>query len=230
MKKQLFTGLMTILTLGAFAQEQPRGLVITAKASTPVKADEMVLTTRIVAQDEQIAGAFAKGNESSRKVLSYLSDLKDEVCKVQTDALRLSEKWEYRNGERYKVGYEVYQGITIHIRDFTKYEEIVTRLIELGVTGVDQVNFTSTRMEEVREEVRLKAIAGARKKAEATARALGVKLGPVEYYEELGMSFPVVYSRMEMMDAKAAGPVVAPGESEVEAEVRVRFAIFAETE
>lgn len=230
MKKLLFALLLTTYFGSAVAQSnQPTGLNITGKAVRNLKADQLQMTIQIQALDAEIGKAFSKGSEKSRAVLAFLKKTK-AIVHVETQMMRLNERWEYRNGERYKLGYEVNQTISFKMDDFKQYEAVVTELIQLGVTGVDQVQFLSSKAASIREEVRLEAIANAIARAEATAKALGVKLGPVEFYEENGPAYPV-YARMEMMDAKMnAGPIIEPGEAAVEAEVRIRFAIFAETE
>lgn len=230
MKKLLFTFLLAAIVGSAVAQSnQPTGLNITGKATRSLKADQLQMNIQIQGMDPEIGKAFSKGSEKSRAVLSYLKGNK-AIVQVETQMMRLNERWEYRNGERYKLGYEVNQVICFKMNDFKQYEAVVTELIKLGVTGVDQVQFLSSQSAKVREEVRLEAIADARKRAQATAEALGVKLGPVEFYEENGPAYPV-YARMEMMDAKVnSGPIIEPGEASEEAEVRIRFAIFAETE
>lgn len=213
--------------------QDTEGLVVTGKVIRNVESDEMVLNTSVTARAATVSEAFKQGNERSSRVIEYLKSL-DDVCEVQTEYLRLNEVYTYQGGERKLNGFQAVQNISLRIRDFDMYEEIMSKLIDLGVDGISNLRFTSTKAIEMREAVRLEAIAEARRKAEVIAEALGVAVGPVEYFEEIGyrpmdiMQSNVAY---EMVDGiRSGGPVVSPGKAAIEVEVRVRFAILAPQE
>lgn len=230
MKKfQILIALFT-LSMGAMAQN-PEGLFVTGKVIRYIDSDEMILRTSIGAEAATVGEAFRLGSEKSAKVLAYLESL-DEVCKVETQHVQLNEMYSYDNGKRIRNGFRANQQIQLRIRDFDKYDEIMERLIELGVDGISNVMFSSTQTEKVRKEVRLEAIGVAREKAEVIAEALGVSVGQVIYFEEIGhrmfdvsTSNEVAYKSGIMVEPDA--PVVSPAQTAVEVEVRVRFAILA---
>lgn len=230
MKRVFIALLMACIGTGAFAQS---GLDITGKVVRYVESDEMVLQTSISAVESTVAEAFQEGNRKSRAVLSYLEGLED-VCEVQTQYIRLNEKWDYNNGNRRRVGFEAQQMITLRIRDFDQYPVIMARLIELGVDGISQVQFVYSKADEIREELRLEAIMAAKAKAETIAAALGVHVGAAEHYTEGSYAPPVFanmeYKMMSMTGEADAGPVISPAKSKIEMEVHVRFAILAPQE
>ncbi|GGH69569.1 SIMPL domain-containing protein [Phaeocystidibacter marisrubri] len=228
MKRALLTVGLSLLGVLTFAQE---GIQVTGKVVRYVESDEMVLSTSISATEETVAEAFAEGTKKSRAVLSYLQSLED-VCEVQTQQIRLSEKFEYHSGRQSRIGFIAEQRISIRIKDFDQYPIIMEKLIALGVDGVSNVEFVYSKENEVREQLRLEAIEVAVKKAEIVASGLGVQLGTAQSYSEGSYVPPmmenVMYEMKSMDGMSDGGPAISPAKTKIEMEVHVRFAILAE--
>lgn len=227
MKKYMFALAFSMLGMFGYAQE---GIDVTGKVVRYVEADEMIVSSSITAVEDNVQDAFKVGTEKSRAVLAYLASLED-VCEVETQQVRLHEQFEYNSGRRVRKGFVAQQRISIRIKDFDRYPDIMEKLIELGVDELSNVQFVYTKEAEVREELRLEAIRVARAKAEVVAGALGVELGVAQSYSEGGYTPPVLanmeYKAMSDMDGTMDGPAISPAKSKIEMEVHVRFAILA---
>ncbi len=134
--------------------------------------------------------------------------------------------------ESVEDGYEVSQTTTVKIRDIEKAGEIVASLSESGVKNLYGPSLTVDNYEELIEEVKIEAIADARNKAEARAKALGMKLGEVmsiseDYYQPYGMYDG--YGKgggmgMEVMSLSSAMPTeISAGETEIRASISVSY-------
>lgn len=223
--------LVMAIVMGFTLSAQQEGLEITGKVVRYVESDEMVITTSVIAKEKTISEAFSNGNEKSRSVLAYLEDLED-VCEVQTQHIRVQEQFQYLNGERQVVGFVAQQVIVLRLRDFDKYEEIVTELIDKGVEGISNVQFVYSKEDEVREALRLEAIEVAKQKAATVAAALGVEVGPVVHFTEGGYTAPMFTNLEYRSNAVStdSGPSISPAKSKIEMVVHVRFAILAAQE
>ena len=88
------------------------------------------------------------------------------------------------------VGYTVEQVVSVKVRDFAKIGEVLSGVIGRGANSVSQLSFTIDDETTLENEARAKAIAQAKEKAEAVARAGGFKLGHILSIQEGGV-FPV---------------------------------------
>src|SRR5205085_573837 len=118
----------------------------------------------------------------------------------------------------------------------SKYETLMTRLLEAGVNHVNGVEFDVAEPRKYRDETRLKAIRAAREKAEAMAAELGQKIGkPWEITDESSanygalpnLSYGVVANASFSHNAQGAADesTIAPGQVEISATVRVSFVL-----
>ncbi len=67
------------------------------------------------------------------------------------------------------LGYEVSQTTTITLRDLSKYESLMIKLLEAGTNRVDGINFGVSETRELRDQARSRAIRDAKEKAIAMA-------------------------------------------------------------
>jgi uncharacterized protein len=124
------------------------------------------------------------------------------------------------------LGYEVSQSTTVTLRDLSKYESLMTKLLEGGINRVHGINFGVNETREYRDEARSKAIRAAKEKAAAMAAGLGQTVGkPWDISEESGWnSYQYAansFSNDKTRDADES--TVAPGELTIRASVKVSF-------
>ena len=116
----------------------------------------------------------------------------------------------------------------ITLMDISKYEQLMTKLLEAGVNRLSSIDFGIRETRKLRDEARLKAIRAAKEKAAAMAAELGQTLGkPAEISEQSGWNaFQATanssgYSNNPSFEAEES--TVAPGEVTIRASVRVSF-------
>jgi len=113
----------------------------------------------------------------------------------------------------------------------SKYENLITKLLESGVNRVDSVEFLVAEPRKYKDDARAKAIKAAREKATAMAAELGQTIGkPWDISEDTfnGVfaqtnSFVQASSSSYDRGLPAAESTVAPGQVSIRASVRVSF-------
>jgi len=128
------------------------------------------------------------------------------------------------------VGYSISQNIAIKMRDLSTVGDILKGVVDAGANTVSGPSFTIDDPNELKAEARAKAVADARKKAEAVAKAGGFKLGKIQYIGEVGAE-PYYYGKAAGMggDAiatlEAAPPTIEPGSQEIVVNIAITYEI-----
>jgi uncharacterized protein len=230
---------LTIVFLFAnFAQakdkdEQPRLISVTGEAKMDVVPDIVEVSLTVEVSDKNLNVAQKKNDDITAQVLKLTKALNIEDKNVQTNYVNVQPVYEYPNCANQPcksilTRFETRKGIQVKLTDIAKLQELLEKSIEAGVTRVDGINFTSSKLEQIKNEVQISAAKNARKKAEDIAGALGVKVDK-PYRISVGYSSPIA-PRANMMMAKvamaeAADSTIAPGEVTITANVNADFEI-----
>ena len=104
------------------------------------------------------------------------------------------------------VGFRATRFLRVTIRDVESFEAIYRGLLESGVNRINSVSTQSSKIENLRAEARLQAMAIAKEKAEAMAKVLGANLKSIiTIREEGGGAYPP-----NLSIAVSADPFAAP--------------------
>lgn len=129
---------------------------------------------------------------------------------------------------RVLVGYDVYQTISVKIRDTDKAGELIAGVTAKGITDIYGPNFTIDDEDELQRDARQEAIEDARAKAKQLADDLDVRLVRIVSFSENGGGYYPMYAKAEMaMDSGAApvAPTLTPGENRISASVTITYEI-----
>ena len=207
---------------------KPRLISVTGIAEINLPPDEVTLTLGIEANDKELAVAKSKHDARSKKVISVARSAGVDSKDISTSLLSMGPDYSEEKISRL-LGYAVSQSIVITLRDLSKYESLMTKLLDAGVNRVNGVNFRLGDPRKIREEARAKALRAAKEKAVAMAAELGQTIGkPLEIDEDPEWSGPNAQANaifLKLSDAlpQGAESTVAPGQVTVRASVHVRF-------
>lgn len=127
------------------------------------------------------------------------------------------------------VGYSIRQTISVKVRDFDAIGNILKGVVDRGANTVSGPSFTIDDPKETEAKAREEAMADARIKAEAVAKAAGFKLGKIQYISEGGPIPYYGYGAGIGGDAvktfETAPPTVEPGSQEVVVQVNIQYEI-----
>lgn len=174
----------------------------------------------------------AKVNRSIEFVKNQGVDLKD----IKTQAYRLEPRYVYydrREGVYLPpeiVGYTITQSVRAKVRDFSKIGDLISGVIESGANSVGDLSFKVDDPIEFQNEALSQAVAEAKRRAEATAKAGGFRLGRLISLEQNVSSIPPFYTlgRGGYDDARVLmemAPAIEPGSQEITAQVVLKYGI-----
>jgi uncharacterized protein YggE len=218
----------TLLAAPALAQTTPPPAIsVTGEANVSVAPDQAQIDGGVTSDAKTAREAADANNAAMGKVLLALKGAGIEEKDYQTSRLALQPQYApNRSGPSPVTGYRATNRVTVKIRDVTKVANVIDVMVGAGANDIGNIHFSVTQASKHLDEVREKAIADARRKAEIYAKAAGVTLGePISISEE-GTPTPLL--RGKMAAPMAAGAQVAAGEETLSVTVGVSWAIKKE--
>lgn len=212
-------------------EPQPRLITVTGEAEVRVVPDEVVFDLTVQTLNRDMRVAKSQTDERLKRTLELTRKYKIAPADVQTDYVRLEPR--YRGGDetRTLVGYSVRKDLVFTLRDASQAEELLSEVIEAGITRINSVNFRSSQLRKHRDEARALAIKAAREKAVALTAEIGQRIGKAFSIEEelpggniRQMSLlQNTVSVAEGGETYASESTLALGQLKVNARIRVRF-------
>lgn len=223
MKNLLLTALFFVFVSGV-AQETPLSLInVTGEGTVKVVPDEVFIKARIEHTGKSSKEVKAQNDKVVNEIIKYLKSQKIPAKNFQTEYIRLSKDYNYNSKETF---YSANQAISIKLEDLSKYEKIMSGLLESGLNRIDGIQFQSSKKEALETEARKKAVLDAQKKANELANALGQEIGKAHSINEIGGGgYPQPMFKAAMMDVatEESAETIAPGEMDVTIKVNVAF-------
>ena len=172
---------MIFLILPGFvsAMEQPerRLITVTGDAEVRVVPDEVILTLGVETWNKQLSIAKKENDQRTQKIIKIAKEHKIEEKHIQTDFLSIDPRYEDSYEHKKFIGYFVRKSIVITVRDISKFESILSDMLEKGANYVHGVQFRTTELRRHRDQARSLAIKAAREKAIALAKELRQRVG-----------------------------------------------------
>ena len=207
--KKLVLALLVITStyMGAqtVTEKMPRQISVTGVGKITVAPDEAIITIGVTNNGANAAEVKKANDVVIDKVIKYLKSIKMPEKDYQTKQVYLNRNYDY---DKKKYSFSASQTMTLHLRDLTKYDAILTGLTDAGVNNIQGVEFKTSKQEEYQSQARVKAVLDAEKKAADYARALNLYVGyalVVNDNTQIDYPRPVMYA-MEMKSMAAEVP------------------------
>lgn len=206
----------------SFAQKNPEPKVtVMGTGTVNVVPDRVVINSRIEHTGSSATEVKEQNDQVVNDVIKYLKSQGIEAKDIQTEYIRLNKEFDYNSKETF---YSANEAISILLRDLSKYETVMSGLLQSGLNRIDGIEFKSSKKEELQAEARKKAVLNAKSKAKEFAEALGQQVGQALIIDEVQTDHYQPIHRMEMKaDSSAEQETIAPGEMEVTVKVNVSF-------
>ena len=219
----------TLAAAPALAQGiPPAAISVTGEATVSVPPDLAEVDGGVASEAKTAREASEANNAAMAKVLAALKGAGIDAKDIQTSRLSLQpQSAPNRTGPSAVVGYRASNRVTIRVRDVTKVANVIDTLVGAGANEIGGINFVVSQASKLLDDIREKAIADARRKAEIYAKAAGVTLGEPLSIAEEGGSMPVFRGKMAAPMATMAPAPVAQGEETLSVTVSVTWAIKA---
>jgi uncharacterized protein YggE len=208
---------------------RPSGINVFGSYVLRVEPDVVLVTFAVSRVESEPGPAFASTRAAVAEVRAYLRKAKVVSADVQTSVVRLVVEHEGHGKDRVFVGYRARVSFSVRLAEIARFEEILAGVVEAGVNQIDNTDFRTTRLAELRADARRGAFAAARRKAELYAEAAGVRVGEVLHVEDVNPD-RLGYRESHGADVSLesdedSSQPSAPGSVQVRAAVMVAFGI-----
>lgn len=191
----------------------------TAKASPDIAVWTFSVTTRAATARD----ALKLNGLDMRKVNAALKATGIAAADLRTTQVSLNAR-SNQDGTAV-IGYEASNSVVVKVRKAADTGEVVDSAVEAGADGVSGPVFQVSNQDALYRQALGAAFDDAKAKAQRLAQSGGLALGKAVLISEQGPSQPVFYSAGVAKAAAADSTPVEAGESEIQANVTVTFAM-----
>lgn len=228
MKKSLLFLITLFVTTMSQAQVQDQKQVpqvtVSGEGKIKVTPDQASITIAIETKGAKSADIKKDNDIAVEKVLQFVKKIKLPKEDVLTQRVSLSPNYDY---DKKKSSFVANQTIVILLRDLSKYDELMEGLVDSGANRIDNVEFKSSKLEQIQSDARKAAIKDAKKRAEDYVSVLGQKIGKALLITDSSQAYypqPMFKASMAMAaDGGAQRETLAVGDIEITANVTVSF-------
>lgn len=201
--------------------EPSGGITVTGTGIVESLPDQAEFTLGVSSKGPTAREALATNSERMRRVLDAL--LAAGVAKedVQTQDVSVSQSY---SSEGRVDGYSAHNSVSVTIRNLAKAGSVLDAASNAGANDVYGPTLTRSDQDELRAKALSAAVDNARAKAQALADAASVRLGSVTAISESGGGTPMPYFDA-VLSKRAPEAPIEPGKQDIQATVRVTFAI-----
>lgn len=214
-----------------FAQEvkQVPQISVSGEGKIKVIPDEAMITVSIENTSKEAAEAKKANDIIADKVLKLIKKNGIDTKDFQTQRMNLYQNYDYNTK---KKNYVANQTIAIHLKDLSKYNDLMMELVETGINGIQGVEFMSSKIKELEKQARKNALLDAKAKAEDYVSVLaGQKVGKALLISDNSQTnYPQPQYRgmmktMAMESDSIPRETLAIGEIEIVSNVSVTFVL-----
>ncbi len=180
------------------ADPLPRTITTTGESIVKVAPDNVIINLTVETVNQDLKAARSENNGKINSILSLCKKEKIENDDIKTSQISVSPKYQYEQQKYVYKGMQVYQSLSITLKDISKYNAFLDELLGLGTRYVNGVEFKTSELKKYREQARSLAIAAAKEKAQKLAAELSQNIGkPLLINEGFSPDAVRPYYRME---------------------------------
>jgi uncharacterized protein YggE len=171
------------------------------------------------------AEAWQKNEAIVKKIFEALKEMGLAEKDFKTNNLNVQPRYLHKQNEEPKfLGYTVSYDLVVTVRKLEQMGKLLDRMVDAGANRNLNVSFGCSKMDELLDQARQKAVAEARKNANLYVTGAGAHLGDVleisdAPFQPQGRFYPVA-----MKEGGGSLPIAA-GEQELSVNVTIRWAI-----
>ncbi len=163
----------------SYLYQNERTYVISAEAEIRMKPDQVYFYVGIELRGTKLAETKARVSKVINDVIAYSKSKGIELKNIQTTHISIIPNYEHRS-EFTEIGnYSVSQNIGILLEDVALYDELITKMIDLGINKVQDIRFSLSNYNEIKKKARIKAVEAAKAKGKEIVELVDQKLGKI---------------------------------------------------
>lgn len=208
-------------------EKMPPSVQATGEAVVTVKPDRAQIDIGVVTQADTSQAAVAQNAQKLEATLARLRQILSPTADVKTISYTVTPNYRYpkEGGEPTITGYTATNVVRVTLDDLTQIGKVIDATTASGANRIQNLQFTLKDEQAAQLQALREAAVKARRKAEALAFALGLKITRVlSVVESSPVSIPardVAYAR-----AEAASTPIEPGTIEVRANVSLTVEVI----
>lgn len=190
---------LILMSLPAAAYDdipRPDTITVTGKGEVKAEADEADLRLTVDSFDRDLDTARRQNDDSVARIQTLAREYGIAARDVSTDQMKMETLREMPRKDRGDPelrrtnpvrGHLVSKRLTVRVRDLVRFNDFYAALLKTGISEINDVGFSTSKLREHRDTARAMAMKAAREKAAAMSGALGQQIGrAVEIREETG--------------------------------------------
>jgi uncharacterized protein YggE len=237
MKSILFLSALVLCSSVLFAQAPnltaaPNTLFTGADGKFEAAPDTALVQFNISAQADNAKAAYDLASKQAEQTRQILRDNGIDPKSAQIGSYSIDPMYDWKSAKRKLIGYRVYTGVTLKLKDFAKIGPMTQQLADAAVSESQSISYTLDNMDEAKSKAVEDAYRRARGSADALARAAGKTVGELSYasvdtYENVRpvMPMPRVMMSAEAKAAPAPTEEFTPHTVTVTAHVNALFTL-----
>ncbi|GGR90240.1 SIMPL domain-containing protein [Deinococcus sedimenti] len=163
--------------------ERPVGVSVFGSSLKRVPPDRAVLNFAVRHTDPDAKQAYARTQADMLTIAAHLNGESSMTYGQSGIELYLCER--SRRDESSPAPYEARVNFEVHLTDLARLEHLMTDLVALHVHHFTSTRFTTSRLRDIRQQVRREAVKAATEKAMLYVEETGVSLGRLLHIQDL---------------------------------------------
>ena len=219
---------LVIPTGTASAEEALPTLTMNGVGSAQIAPDMAEITLGVITEAKDAAKAHSDNAAQAARVQAAVKALGVAERDIQTTRYDFSPIYDVKdNGRSVTTGYTVTNAIVVKVRNLANVGKVIDAALANGANRVDSLEFSASDPSAAKDAALADAARDARSKADAVARALGVRIVRIlNVYADAQSPAPRNFMPMMMAkEAYDAGTPISAGELSFEASVNISYVI-----
>ena len=219
---------LVIPTGTASAEEALPTLTMNGVGSAQIAPDMAEITLGVITEAKDAAKAHNDNAAQAARVQAAVKALGVAERDIQTTRYDFSPIYDVKdNGRSVTTGYTVTNAIVVKVRNLANVGKVIDAALANGANRVDSLEFSASDPSAAKDAALADAARDARSKADAVARALGVRIVRIlNVYADAQSPAPRNFMPMMMAkEAYDAGTPISAGELSFEASVNISYVI-----
>lgn len=226
------TGCGTAASGAVPAAEPIAEITVSASSTVRLVPDKATVSFGVTTQETTAEEAQSKNSEAVKNVMDVLTGRGIEEKSIRTNYYNMYPQYDWSdNGEQWIIGYVVTTSMSVQDQDIEDLGKLISACVAAGINNVENVSFLCSGYDEAYRQALAQAVEASRSKAETLAAAAGKKLGEPVTITEGWQDTSARYGRaantptfsVEEAAMDSAGPILQPGETEINANVTVTY-------
>jgi uncharacterized protein YggE len=191
----------------AFAHDPvPQGIAVSAIGRAEIPPDRAVVAITIQTQENDLLEARDEGDKEIEGILELGEDYGVRPNDFRITRSNVAYGFDEERGRFF---YRIKRNAQITLKDVSQFDEFLAAAIKQGGFNIDDIDFETSKQQQLEADARREAMAAAREKAQQLANLAGLQLGKPRRIEEqdvsqVDFSFSVSPSAAPMADRRNA--------------------------